>query len=214
MINLEEKLSIERLIDLSLLVGMVPDAKFHFKWHEYAQWQLNMLKEIGLKSNHKLLDIGCGPLRFGMEAINFLETDCYCGMDPYKPYIDLGQILASEVDMGKAFRVIEDKNFGFNKFEEKFDFAISQSVFTHLSRNQVELAICNCKEVMKDGGVLLFTNIESGFPRGFLYGSRHPMFTGIKMDRDFYEGICKNLEIQLVYNALKHPTQGAHLIKF
>ena len=212
--NLEEKLPVQKLVDISLEVGMVPDAKFHYKWHEYSRWQLDMLVKVGLKKDHKLLDIGCGPLRFGMEAINYLNDDCYYGMDPYKPYISLGAKMYEYSGLTKKYTVIEDEEFGFQRFNAKFDFANSQSVFTHLSRAQVKLAMTNLKEVMNEGGTLLFTNIEAGYPRGFLYGSRHPMFTGIGMTREFYEEICSELGLKLEYNAVEHPTQGAHLIKF
>jgi cyclopropane fatty-acyl-phospholipid synthase-like methyltransferase len=214
MINLDKELSVQRLIDISLGVGMVPDAKFHYKWHEYAKWQFQILVQIGLKPEHKLLDIGCGPLRFGMEAINYLNDGGYYGIDGYKLYIELGSKLVEEVGLNKKYRVIEDGNFGFSRFNEKFDFANSQSVFTHLSREQVVTALRNSKEVMRPGGVLLFTNIEAGFPRGFLYASRHPMCTGINMNEKFYQSICDELGLKLEYNAVEHPTQGAHLIKY
>jgi len=210
----QETLTVEKIIDLSLEVGMVPGAKFHYKWYEYAEWQLTALKHFGLNPDHKLLDIGCGPLRFGLAGIDYLNDNCYFGMDVYTPYIHLGKALYNASGLTKEYAVIEDHEFNFDKFEAKFDYAISQSVFTHLSKEQVEICLNKLKPNMNPGGQLIFTNIVSSVPRGFLYSSKQPMFTGVNMDEEFYSGIAKKLGVEFLSNVYDHPTQQVHIIKF
>ncbi|OEK05229.1 class I SAM-dependent methyltransferase [Roseivirga misakiensis] len=213
-LDLEKRLPVSKLVDISLSVGMVPDAKFHYKWHEYAKWQINAVKEIGLTPEHRLLDIGCGPLRFGMEAINYLEDGNYHGMDPYTPYINLGKLLCDEAGLEKNYTVEQSENFEFSLFKTKFDFAIAQSVFTHLSRSQVKTALSNLKEVMAKGGKFLFTNIDIKNAQGFLYGSYHPMLRGSGMNEEFYQKAADTMGVEVEFNCLSHPTQEVHLFKF
>ncbi|MBI3511386.1 MAG: class I SAM-dependent methyltransferase [Bacteroidetes bacterium] len=207
-------LPVERIIDLSLQVGMIPDAKFHYRFEEYSKWQMDALIECGMKPQHKLLDIGCGPLRLGIQAINYLDDSNYCGMDAYPPFIDLGKLFFTETGLKKKYQVILDQEFNFRKFNETFDFAIAQSVFTHLSKEQIETCMRNLKAVMKKGGTLLFTNIQTDYPRGFLYGGIHPMISGAFCNPDYYRAIAKDLQIEFVEKTVKHPTQIAHLFRF
>ena len=44
--------------------------------------------EHGLKPEHKLLDVGCGPLRGGIKFINYLEPGNYYGVDKRADVID------------------------------------------------------------------------------------------------------------------------------
>jgi len=212
--TIKEVLPIEKIIDLSVSVGVVPNKKFHYNWFSYSEWQIDILKSFNIDKGCKILDIGCGPLRFGLEAINFLNDGGYYGIDPYPRFIELGKLLYDATGMDKKYTVIHDAEFNFHLFETEFDFAIAQSVFTHLSRVQVILALKNAKKVMKSGSKLLFTNIESRLARGFLYDGRFPMMTGVNMDEKFYRDICEPLNLKLEYNSREHPTQQAHTIIF
>ncbi|MDB2408176.1 class I SAM-dependent methyltransferase [Crocinitomicaceae bacterium] len=212
--TIKEVLSVEKIIDLSASVGIVPSAKFHYGWFSYSDWQMDVLKSFNIDESCKILDIGCGPLRFGLEAINYLNDGCYYGIDPYPRYIELGKLLYDAIGMDKKYTVIHDNEFNFHLFETEFDFALAQSVFTHLSREQVILALTNAKKVMKPGAKLLFTNIESSLARGFLYDGRFPMMQGVNMDEKFYRDICEPLNLKLEYNSREHPTQLAHTIIF
>src|SRR5258708_35261752 len=44
--------------------------------------QLTYLLQAGLAPNSKLVDLGCGVLRGGYWLIHFLDTGCYCGIEP------------------------------------------------------------------------------------------------------------------------------------
>ena len=60
-------------------------------WEELGEWQINSLKTLGLSSSNKLLDVGCGPLRFGTYAISYLDNGNYHGVEVWEPYIKLGK---------------------------------------------------------------------------------------------------------------------------
>lgn len=212
--NQKLSLPVERLVNLCLETGMVPDAKFHYRWNEYAEWQIDSLIAIGMKPEHKLLDIGCGPLRLGIQAIDYLNDGNFYGIDANPAYFELAPHLYKASGLTKKYEMLLDSDFSFHKFGTSFDFAIAQSVFTHLSSVQIMDCLKKLKGVMKKGGVLLFTNIITDYPRGFLYAGRVPMISGTHCTLDFYEGLCKELGLEFIEKTVSHPSQKAHLIKF
>lgn len=212
--NPKLKMPVNRLLNICLETGMVPDAKFHYRWDEYAQWQIDGLIEIGMKPNHKLLDIGCGPLRLGTHAIDYLEDGNFYGIDANPAYLELAPIIYKESGLTKKYHIILDSEFNFTKLGSGFDFAIAQSVFTHLSSHQIIHCLKNLKGVMNKDGTLLFTNIITDYPRGFLYAGKVPMISGTHCTVEFYKQICAEIGATFIEKTISHPTQTAHLIKF
>ena len=50
-------------------------------WEQLTEYQIALLKDIGLAPHHTLLDIGCGPLAGGLNIIRYLEKNSYVGID-------------------------------------------------------------------------------------------------------------------------------------
>src|SRR5256714_13012220 len=50
-------------------------------WDYLGKLQLDYLVEQGLKPEHYVLDVGCGPLRAGVHFIGYLEPGHYAGVD-------------------------------------------------------------------------------------------------------------------------------------
>ena len=140
---MSEKLPVERLIDLSVEENILPDRKFHYRWYELGEWQFDTLVQLGLEPQHNLLDVGCGPMRLGQFAIPYLEEGRYFGIDAYPPYIRLGNRVLEECGITRKRTVIHSTTFEFEKLDAEFDFAVAQSVFTHLSGEQVYV-YCRC----------------------------------------------------------------------
>ncbi len=65
-------------------------------WSELAQYQFNILTSHGLKPEHTLLDIGCGPLTVGMKLIPYLNrSGNYVGVDLRpQPLIEAYRLIA------------------------------------------------------------------------------------------------------------------------
>tara|TARA_R110000782_G_scaffold82896_1_gene162857 strand:+ start:1724 stop:2425 length:702 start_codon:yes stop_codon:yes gene_type:complete len=109
------------------------------KWEEYGKLYLNILKKYGLTSQNKVLDIGCGCFRGGIELIKYLDPFNYYGIEVNKELIEIG--LNYEIPnynlqnkVGKKNFLITN-NFNLEDFNVKFDMAIAQSIFTHLPLN-------------------------------------------------------------------------------
>lgn len=111
------------------------------KLFEQAGRKLLMtLLSQGLTPGSKVLDIGCGCLRGGYWLIHFLDRGCYFGIEPNKRMVDAGVRILLESGLAdlKQPRFDHNANFDFTTFEEKFDFFVARSIWTHASKPQIQ----------------------------------------------------------------------------
>lgn len=132
-------------------------------WDEIGDLQMRFLLDQGLTPDHRLLDIGCGSLRLGARLIPYLAPGHYFGTDLSRALIDAGRQHELD-DAGRdrapigQFATNEDFDFGF--LPELMDFAIAQSVFTHLPLNHLRRCLAKLAPHMKSGGVFYATFFE------------------------------------------------------
>ena len=93
--------------ELELMVGPLG------YWKELQSYQLNTLVSNGLKPEHKLLDLGCGPLQGGIAFIKYLNANNYYGVDIRESSISAGlkQITKYQVTDKKPVLLLTD-DFG------------------------------------------------------------------------------------------------------
>jgi SAM-dependent methyltransferase len=150
-----------------LLRGSAPREAWHRSavggmWDEIGPMQRDFLVSQGLQPHHHLLDIGCGSLRGGVHAIRYLEPSRYYGIDRN------GELLrcARDIELPahgiveKQPRLLENEAFEFWRFETRFDFALAQSVFTHLPFNSIMRCLVEAARVLRPGGRLFATFFE------------------------------------------------------
>jgi cyclopropane fatty-acyl-phospholipid synthase-like methyltransferase len=127
-------------------------------WDEIGTLQFDFLRAQGLAPNHKLLDIGCGALRCGLPLIQYLDEGNYYGLDINASLIEAGQQELNRAGLTdrRAHLLVNDK-FEFSRFGASFDFAIAQSVFTHLDMNLIVRCLVEVAKVLKPGGQLFGT---------------------------------------------------------
>jgi len=100
---------------------------------------LVILLKNGLYPENKVLDVGCGSLRGGYWVINFLNPNCYYGIEPDQEKLEIGKskILGREILEDKKPQFDFNEDFNFNCFNQKFDFVIARSIWTHASKKQI-----------------------------------------------------------------------------
>lgn len=132
-------------------------------WDEIGDLQIRFLIGQGLKPQHRLLDVGCGSLRLGARAVAYLDAERYFGSDLNESLIRAGY--EQELDeAGRAktpwghFGVNDD--FSFDFLSQPMDFAIAQSVFTHLPLNHLRRCLHNLAPHMATGGRFFATYFE------------------------------------------------------
>jgi SAM-dependent methyltransferase len=118
-------------------------------FEKVGRLQLITLLKAGLQPDSRVVDIGCGCLRAGYWLIHFLGKNRYFGIEPNKEMVRLGveEILEPEVLEEKAPLFDHNSDFNVGVFEVKFDFFLARSVWTHASKQQIEVmldAFCQC----------------------------------------------------------------------
>ncbi len=116
-------------------------------WEEIGNLQLDFLLSRGLKPHHTLLDIGCGSLRFGVRAVEYLEPGGYWGTDLNESLMTAGYereiVPAGLADKLPRRQLVVDGEFELTGVPREIDFVIATSVFTHLPLNHLRLCLFN-----------------------------------------------------------------------
>ena len=134
-------------------------------WSEIGTLQFEFLRERGLRPNDKLIDVGCGPLRGGIHFVRYLNPGHYFGTDINKSLLDAGydrEIVPLDL-AGRLPRcnLIEMHDFAFDSIHQTFDFALAQSVFTHLVFNNIRQCLMRLPAVMRSGACFYATIFEA-----------------------------------------------------
>jgi SAM-dependent methyltransferase len=123
-------------------------------WDEVGRLQLDYLVSEGLRPDDYLLDVGCGSLRGGVHFIRYLEPGHYFGVDKSRERLDAGRSVELPrhglINKHPILEVIDD--FAFERLGRRFDYAIAQSVFTHLPANLVERCLHGVGAALDAGG--------------------------------------------------------------
>lgn len=131
-------------------------------WEEVGLLQFEFLKAHGLLASHKLLDVGCGCLRGGIHYIKYLEEGNYYGLDVNRSLIEAGLVEINNNKLeGKHPVLLVDDLFRFSKFQQKFDFMVSVSLFTHLPMNIIIRCLCEARRHLTSGGIYFSTFFEA-----------------------------------------------------
>lgn len=122
--------------------------------------QFNILTAtLGLQEHHYLLDIGCGPLKSGRLLMIYLLPGHYFGIDPDMDVVQEALDTELGVETASIRQPAFDDNSDFNLgvFDQKFDFLLAKSIFTHASPLQITKCMAEAKKVLNPTGFFLAT---------------------------------------------------------
>lgn len=157
-------------------------------WDTLGKLQFDYLVGRGLEPSHYFLDVGCGPLRGGAHFIRYLEAGHYYGVDSNAPMLEETERL--EVPRqglaDKQPTLVAMADFGFERLDRQFDYALAQSVFTHLPLNEIIRCLMEMDKALAPGGEFYATIWEN--PRGkFNLDDIQQTATAVThFDRDFF----------------------------
>lgn len=133
--------------------------------HQYdvmGATQFALLCSLGLRSTHSLLDLGCGSLRAGRLFLSYLEKGNYCGIEPNRWLIDeaIEQQIGRDMLRLKAPRFDHNARFDCTVFDQKFDFLVAQSIFSHTGPDQLALGLQGLASAVAPSGLIAITFIQ------------------------------------------------------
>lgn len=138
-------------------------------WEELGALQLDFLINHGLQAGHTLLDIGCGSLRLGVKAVDFLDAGHYFGLDLSEDLIEAGyrrELTDAQRQKLPRGNLAASDDFDFSFLARPVDVAMAQSVFTHLPLNHIRHCLIKLTPHVKPGGYF--------FATAFLIPDAHP----------------------------------------
>jgi hypothetical protein len=104
-------------------------------WGQIGRLQFEFLVKAGLRPADTLLDLACGSLRAGIHFIRYLDPGHYLGIDKRIELVVYGVSLELGIEdyRKKRPRFVISDAFEFERFDERPNFGIGQSIFTHLA---------------------------------------------------------------------------------
>lgn len=142
-----------------------------------AAGSFGLLTALGLRGRHRLLDIGCGSLRNGRLLIPYLEPGNYVGIEPQRWLVEAG----IEMQVGSDLVRLKRPRFHFGYDgqvldpDERFDFALAQSIFSHTGPDLMAGWLETAARHLTETGALVATFVpgaDSG-EEGWVYLATH-----------------------------------------
>lgn len=130
------------------------------KYDIIGAMQFIVMINLGLRDFHYLLDIGCGSLRGGRLFIPYLLSGHYFGIEPNKALVKEGvrKELGQSIWYTKMPKIAYRDDFRITRcFEQKFDFILAQSIFSHATQAQIATCLKEAKKCLVPKGVMAAT---------------------------------------------------------
>lgn len=210
-------LTIEQLCDVAVEHNLVPDGMF-YAWEVFGGWQRRACDHFGGPRDKVILDIGCGPLRFGAQVVSDLGSGHFYGVEPFGPYVAIARRLAERLGAAERVTIIESGDFAFPA-GVTVDFAMCHAVFTHVAREQVRACLERLGGIMRRGAPLVFTYNLAGraeaVHKGRTYAEQMPMIS-VHLDGDsvFTEFAAAHGLAFRRFDEVPHPGQTAAVLTF
>lgn len=143
--------------------------------------QFRLLCALGLRENHKLLDLGCGSLRAGRLLIPYLTRGNYHGVEPNHWLVEQG----IEREIGRDLIALKWPHFhSIDTFEvdqcgRDFDYILAQSIFSHTGVDLLRRALASFARALSPRGLGAVTFIHAEIASGSVADSNGWVYPGV-----------------------------------
>ena len=128
-------------------------------WRVDREVQARALAKLGLQPNHRLLEIGCGPLQAGAPLIRFLDAGNYVGVDISGDRLEAARAVIQRFDLDEREpRLVLSDDFGLDQITPaSFDRIWSFHVVIHFPKEAVCRFLEAVSTLLKPGGIGWFS---------------------------------------------------------
>ena len=131
-------------------------------WEMKRQFQIDFLRAQGLKSHHRLIDIGCGTLRGGLPIIAYLEPGNYFGIETRSVALQEARRELREADLEhKRPTLIQSSDFSIDCSERHMHYAWAFSVLIHFEDEILTRCLASLARLLIPSGIF-FANVKIG----------------------------------------------------
>lgn len=176
-------------------------------WHELGELQFRFMVDHGLQPQHVLLDVACGALRGGVRFVPYLDAGNYLGLDIAPDLIEHGKTheLGPVLTALKQPEFVISASFEFERFSKRPDFAIAQSLFTHLVPADIALCLRNLRQVASRHTIFFATFFEGSSSENAASSHPHAAF---RYSRQEFAALASETGWSLTYlGSWNHPRQ-------
>jgi SAM-dependent methyltransferase len=148
---------------------------------------VDFLKEAGMTTQSRVLEIGCGNLSQGKQLIEFLAPGHYAGIEPagWLVEVALGHFPGLEA---QSPRFAWGTDFDATSFDMDFDFVLAHSVLSHCAHHQLPQLLANTRKVVDEGAVFLCSYRADQY-NSFADEFRYPGHTTFRLQTVMNEGM-------------------------
>lgn len=131
-------------------------------WMMKRDFQIQFLKNMGLKPEHYLFDVGCGTLRGGIPIIEYLNEGHYFGAEVRAEVLEEGQKELRDAGLDiKNSTLIHSPDISKLSIDQKFDFIWAFSVLIHMNDDILRNTLKFVSNHLLDNGAF-YTNVNIG----------------------------------------------------
>lgn len=147
-------------------------------WDRIGALQFDFMRAQGLRPTHVFLDIACGSLRGGVHFIRYLDSGNYLGLDKEGKLIEMGleRELGSTIATAKRPEFVVSECFEFDRFSKTPHLSIAQSLFTHLTPEDIGVCLHKLRAFVDPGHTLFATFNEGNSARNSSRSHAHGTF--------------------------------------
>ncbi len=158
------------------------------RWKMKREFQIQFLKNMGVKPSHFLIDIGCGTLRGGIPIIEYLDSGHYFGIEARPDVLAQGkkELNISKLEYKNPSLIIGE-DLTTLELRKSVDFIWSFSVLIHMRDDMLNSTLGFVQRHLGKDGVF-YANVNiSDEPDGEWQG-----FPIVRRSWDFYEEMCRS----------------------
>jgi len=159
-------------------------------WRIDREVQVRALEKLGLRSEHDLLEIGCGPLQAGAPLIRYLDPGRYTGVDISAERLAAARDVIRYFHLeGREPRLIRSDDFGLDELEPgSFDRVWSFHVVIHFPLPKVARYLNAVATLLRPNGIGWFSAWVTPEPMPFSQRGSWLEFPVTEAGEDFFRG--------------------------